>query len=357
MLLGGWPAPWPRGSIRKGGCEVWGDVRSKRRCWMLPDRVRIDGSRPSPAAQLLDSLHTGDDQGVLAACGESTTVTADIMGWSCTGLDQIEAMLVQTRNRFPGLVYESRTRHIGFGLVIEEARVRDATPDAEVDPGEAGRRVAEVDERAEVAEVAEVDDLADLEASLGHPMYDEPIDPGGAELQLWRDLGGDGPAEPLNLPVRVTVRHDDLQVHEVTLSFPAALLKRASGWHVDPLEMSLSEVQSAFIAPVGAGFTTLRAGASRAHARACGRTGARDRHRGATSSPTSWETAAAPAAAGRCARRGRLVLRAGPRGPLAVLVLERTEPVAVAVASPTPSVTPSPTARPRRRRRRRSSRR
>ena len=219
-----------------------------------------DGSRPSPAAQLLDSLHTGDDQGVLAACGESTTVTADIMGWSCTGLDQIEAMLVQTRNRFPGLVYESRTRHIGFGLVIEEARVRDATPDADAEPEEAERRADErADERAEVSEaddLTDLEDLADLEASLDHPMYDEPVDPGGAELQLWRDLGGDGPTEPLNLPVRVTVRHDDLQVHEVTLSFPAALLKRALGWHVDPLEMSLSEVQSAFIAPVGAGFTT-----------------------------------------------------------------------------------------------------
>jgi outer membrane protein OmpA-like peptidoglycan-associated protein len=54
----------------------------------------------------------------------------------------------------------------------------------------------------------------------------------------------------------VTVHHDDLQVHEVSLSFPAALLKRALGMRVDPFEMSLSEIQSAFIAPVGAGFTT-----------------------------------------------------------------------------------------------------
>jgi outer membrane protein OmpA-like peptidoglycan-associated protein len=52
------------------------------------------------------------------------------------------------------------------------------------------------------------------------------------------------------------VRHDDLQVHEILVEFPAALLKRALGIYVDPLEMSLSEVQSAFIAPVGAGFTT-----------------------------------------------------------------------------------------------------
>jgi outer membrane protein OmpA-like peptidoglycan-associated protein len=75
---------------------------------------------------------------------------------------------------------------------------------------------------------------------------------------LWRADGHGvaAPPVPLNLPVRVTVRHDDLQVHEVTLSFPAALLKRALGQYVDPLEVSLSEVQSAFMAPVGAGFTT-----------------------------------------------------------------------------------------------------
>jgi outer membrane protein OmpA-like peptidoglycan-associated protein len=211
-----------------------------------------DGSRPSPAAQLLDALQRGDDQGVLAACGESTTVTADIMGWSGTGLDQIEAMLVRTRNRFPGLVYESRTRRTGFGLVIEEARVHDASPDTLADSDETERKAAGPDELDDLADLADIDGLAE---SLDHPMYDAPVVSGGTELQLWRDLGDEGPAAPLNLPVRVTVRHDDLQVHEVTLSFPAALLKRALGMHVDPLEMSLSEVQSAFIAPVGAEFT------------------------------------------------------------------------------------------------------
>jgi outer membrane protein OmpA-like peptidoglycan-associated protein len=40
------------------------------------------------------------------------------------------------------------------------------------------------------------------------------------------------------------------------MEFPAALLKRALGMYVDPLEMSLSEVQSAVIAPIEAGFTT-----------------------------------------------------------------------------------------------------
>jgi outer membrane protein OmpA-like peptidoglycan-associated protein len=76
-------------------------------------------------------------------------------------------------------------------------------------------------------------------------------------VSVWRDRPeNDEPLAALNMPVRLTVKHDDLQVHEITLSFPAALLKRALGLRVDPLEMSLSEVQSAFIAPVGAGFTT-----------------------------------------------------------------------------------------------------
>src|SRR5690242_21287880 len=76
-------------------------------------------------------------------------------------------------------------------------------------------------------------------------------------MSVWRDRSQERqPATQLNMPVRVTVRHDDLQVHAVELSFPAALLKRALGMRVDPFEMSLSEVQSAFIAPVGAGFTS-----------------------------------------------------------------------------------------------------
>src|SRR4029077_5106146 len=97
-----------------------------------------------------------------------------------------------------------------------------------------------------------------------HPMWDEPATrPHTTEMVAWGKRGEvvvPGPVAqppiPLNLPVRVTVRHDDVQVYDVRLSFPAALLKRALGEYVDPLEMSLSEVQSAFIAPVGAGLRT-----------------------------------------------------------------------------------------------------
>jgi outer membrane protein OmpA-like peptidoglycan-associated protein len=90
-------------------------------------------------------------------------------------------------------------------------------------------------------------------------MWDAPTAPTHRAVTLWRDLADtSGPPAPLNMPIRLTVKHDDLQVHEVLLSFPAALLKRALGMRVDPLEVSLSEVQSAFIAPVGTGLTTHR---------------------------------------------------------------------------------------------------
>jgi outer membrane protein OmpA-like peptidoglycan-associated protein len=207
----------------------------------------------SPAIRLLDALRAGDDAGVLAVCGDNTRVSAENVPWSCQGRDEIHDMLTRTRERFPGLTFESRTRHVGFGLVIDEARVRDVQAEAEQ---------AEREERAEQAGQPEAPVASEPEAEPRHvdeslhPMYDEPAAL-RSELMLWRDhVGSDGPPVPLNMPVRVTVRHDDLQVHEVTLSFPAALLKRAMGLHVDPLEISLSEVQSAFIAPVGAGFTT-----------------------------------------------------------------------------------------------------
>lgn len=199
----------------------------------------------SPAIVLLDALRAGDDDVVLAVCGDATTVTAENMAWSCHGRDEIHAMLTEARRRFPGLTFESRTRHVGFGLVIDEARVQDDL--FEPEDGAAAAPVVPASTSEEV----------DVARSNVHPMWDEPVTEQRNVLAVWRSAPEeDQPPIRLNMPVRVTVRHDDLQVHEVTLSFPAALLKRALGLPVDPLEMSLSEVQSAFIAPVGAGFTT-----------------------------------------------------------------------------------------------------
>jgi outer membrane protein OmpA-like peptidoglycan-associated protein len=195
-------------------------------------------------------MRTGDDAGVLAVCGETTTVSAENMGWSCRGRDEIHAMLDEIRDRFPDLTFESRTRHIGFGLVIDEARVQDLRAvDDEGAPTEAADEAPPAEDTA-ARHAAEPDPAV-------HPMWDEPVAEKRAGLTLWRETYADHVTPSrLNMPVRVTVRHDDLQVHDVTLSFPAALLKRALGMHVDPFEMSLSEVQSAFIAPVGAGFAT-----------------------------------------------------------------------------------------------------
>jgi outer membrane protein OmpA-like peptidoglycan-associated protein len=169
------------------------------------------------------------------------------LAWSWRGRDEILEMLAEARRRFPGLTFESRTRHVGFGLVIDEARVQDDLFQADVATDLAP---------GVPASVSDPDD-ADQVRSDVHPMWDEPVTEQRNVLAVWRRAPEeDQPPIRLNLPVRVTVRHDDLQVHEVTLSFPAALLKRALGLSVDPLEMSLSEVQSLFIAPVGAGFTT-----------------------------------------------------------------------------------------------------
>ena len=216
----------------------------------------------NPAIRLLDALHAGDDLALAEAVGQSTTVTAENMPWACRGPDEVQTMLREARDRFPGLTFESSTRHVGFGLVIEEARVRDEGAESRIE-AQAAAPVAAPTEVPDVPGTALTPYDASVvarepERDLSHPMWDDPGSGHHASsLALWRELGVvDTTPVPLNLPVRVTVRHDDLQVHEVTLSFPAALLKRALGQYVDPLEVSLSEVQSAFIAPVGAGFTT-----------------------------------------------------------------------------------------------------
>jgi outer membrane protein OmpA-like peptidoglycan-associated protein len=215
--------------------------------------ARRDQESPgdSPATRLLDALGAGDVPAVLAACSETTTVSADNMGWSCRGRDEILQMLTDVRHRFPGLTFESRTRHVGFGLVIDEARVQDELFE------EPETVLPTTQEDLESAASARSPEELDAEKALIHPMWDEPVTEHRTTIALWQSTPEEIlPPSRLNLPVRVTVRHDDLQVHDISLSFPAALLKRALGLRVDPFEMSLSEIQSAFIAPVGAGFTT-----------------------------------------------------------------------------------------------------
>ncbi len=78
-------------------------------------------------------------------------------------------------------------------------------------------------------------------------------------MVLDRDFGK-SETPRLNMPIRLSVQHDDQSVHEIVLSFPRALLRAALGQHVDQLDLSVSEIQSAFVAPVGSGFTTHQLG-------------------------------------------------------------------------------------------------
>ena len=67
-------------------------------------------------------------------------------------------MLREARDRFPGLTFESSTRHVGFGLVIEEARVRDVAAEAEAAAAaeaDDAALAAETDARAEAQREAE----------------------------------------------------------------------------------------------------------------------------------------------------------------------------------------------------------
>src|SRR4051794_6581937 len=148
----------------------------------------------SPAVRLLDAMRAGDDRAVVAEIAQSTTVAAENLPWACRGPDEVSTMLREMRERFPGLRFEPSTRHVGFGVVIEQARVRDR------------------DALAEAALAAEVDDAARAaqEEAQGerHPMWDTPVRGRSTELVLWTESGPSDlpqPPVPLNLPVRVTV--------------------------------------------------------------------------------------------------------------------------------------------------------
>jgi outer membrane protein OmpA-like peptidoglycan-associated protein len=137
------------------------------------------------------------------------------------GEDDVLYWLEEAFERFPGLVFDSHARHVGYGQVIEEARVRDIGP---------------------------------LDPAPGAPAA-SPAEPSGT--------GSEQPR--LNMPVRLTVLHDDGYVHEIIASYPRALLRSALGQHVDPLDMAVSEIQSAFVASAGSGFKTYQMGSGPQH--------------------------------------------------------------------------------------------
>ncbi|MGA8247350.1 MAG: hypothetical protein WB797_10625, partial [Nocardioides sp.] len=224
----------------------------------------MDAGTDSPATRFLEALHRGDLTAALAECTDSTTVTAETMGWSCQGLDAIECAWVMARERFSGLTYERTSRSVGFGQVFEDGRVRASEDlatryddEAPAEPGDGADETGT--EPTPGDDLDDLDDLgpntmtvSDIIAALDAP----PASVAQRQLVLWRDTGAEGQAPPLDMPVRLTVRHDDLQVHEVSIGFPAALLRRALGERVDPLEISLSEVQSAFMSQSGTAFTS-----------------------------------------------------------------------------------------------------
>ena len=182
----------------------------------MGDQDDINAS--SPATRLLDALGRGDLNA--AAAGVPADDHRPHRGPHLVGQGEEDVLywLEEAFERFPGLVFDSHARHVGYGQVIEEARVRDIGP---LDP---------------------------------HPALPR------------RRPAGPGADQPrLNMPVRLTVLHDDGYVHEIIASYPQALLRSALGQHVDPLDMAVSEIQSAFVASAGSGFKTYQMGSGPQH--------------------------------------------------------------------------------------------
>ena len=184
----------------------------------MGDQDDINAS--SPATRLLDALGRGDLNALLLEFRPTTIVRTEDRTWSVQGEEDVLYWLEEAFERFPGLVFDSHARHVGYGQVIEEARVRD----------------------------------------IG------PLDPApGAPAAGVAEAGGTSDQARLNMPVRLTVLHDDGYVHEIIASYPQALLRSALGQHVDPLDMAVSEIQSAFVASAGSGFKTYQMGSGPQH--------------------------------------------------------------------------------------------
>ena len=82
----------------------------------------------SPATRLLDALGRGDLNALLLEFRPSTIVRTDDRSWTVQGEDEVLFWLEEAFELFPSLVFDSHARHVGYGQVIEEARVRDIGP-------------------------------------------------------------------------------------------------------------------------------------------------------------------------------------------------------------------------------------
>ena len=82
----------------------------------------------SPATRMLDALGRGDLNALLLEFRPTTIVRTDDHSWSVQGEDEVLFWLEEAFEQFPGLVFDSHARHVGYGQVIEEARVRDIGP-------------------------------------------------------------------------------------------------------------------------------------------------------------------------------------------------------------------------------------
>ena len=80
-----------------------------------------DFETSSPATRMLDALGRGDLNALLLEFRPTTIVRTDDHSWSVQGEDEVLYWLEEAFEQFPGLVFDSHARHVGYGQVIEEA--------------------------------------------------------------------------------------------------------------------------------------------------------------------------------------------------------------------------------------------
>lgn len=141
-------------------------------------------SSSTPAQEFLDALRFQGWTAGVALLPDDVVVNVPDFDMSLTGRDAVHRMLQQCLEVVPDLTYAPRTRRIGSGLVVDEGFV------------------------------------------TGNTAADAPT-----------------PQQPLRVTMRVHVRHDDAQVHDLTMHLDRTPLLRAMGQPVDWGAAILSDIQ------------------------------------------------------------------------------------------------------------------
>ncbi len=144
--------------------------------------VTSDAASGSAGSRFLDALRAGDLEGATSLLPAAATLRVADVDRSWTGPQEISEFLQRGRSARPEAAYQAHTRHVGRGAVIDDARLVGLIP-------------------------------------------------------------GERPGTTTDIPAQVTIREREGDIASIHVAIPPIFLSALQGAAIDPLELSVAQLQ------------------------------------------------------------------------------------------------------------------